>query len=1457
LTAALTAVGLFGATNTFAAGSGAVHVAKTSAKRAMMSCSEGGWSIDVCSTSVSMSTFDGADVDIALSNYSGTTGTVAVTSDCAFYFSACAASPNNPTLTGDGDIRVITFHMTSRGTSGSTDVHVTFSGDNPTMVATIHVTISGPSHTLTVDATKTNNDFQSAVLCAVSCFAANYSFSTVPFFTLDQPRSVTLTYNGDRALPRPFIFAYATPDNSGTSVARYALSAKVSGSPVTFTNGDATLYFSGATGERRLAGQFDARSYSTGVYPMSIIVTATYADSAILADTVSTELMVVNEGSSYAGKGWAIDGLQRLYFPSTGYMIAEGDGTATRFTALNTTGPDYTVLSLSNSVYTRTYPDGTRALFDTSGYLTSVVDIYGRSTTFDYDGSNRLARVKDPMAASGSAVQYDSLTYTSSGIASIIEKTASATLRTTSVTIGTNGSISAIQDPDGVSTSFTYDGCDRLSTVTDRKGSTTTLAYNSVTWKLSSLTMPTVAVDAGSGSTSNTQPVVTYSPWQSVGLPTSSTSWSSPAAAPASDTIYGRVTDAVGNVSKFTTDRWGQPKVATNAVGQTTTFLRTGFLPYEIDRVDGGVDQFTYDSYGRVVWQQASGREATGFTRHGPYAQVDTVGGNGSRTQVISYNANAQVSRITYAVVSGSSPYTDFTYNATTKRVYAQTDQDGHTNSFTYDSKFGNLAVTSDPGGRGITKTFDAYGRDSTSQTTGMTTFKTLYDVMNRPTRFKDGVNADSMLVRYDAMDDTTLTDRRGNTYRTVRNALGWVTQSCDASSNCSTFRYNANGELTSSTNRRSQRVDLVRDALGRVTSKSGSNTSSDSFSYAFNGHDYVASNGVETDSVFVSPGSGTAAGNDSVVTRIGGMRFRTFHYSRRGMSGVDSTSIITSLSSLVMNPRKYFYSAVGLLDSLKTGSHNIRLSLNTEELPSKFTSSGGVEESFTSTALLMPRDRRNNYLALDSAFRRSYHYDSVARLDKMQNVTKDEQFTYTYDLLGQLTKREKRSSCSLTGTDSLSGDGSGMDYSCTTLVSADTTSYDAMGNRTDHGASVGTGNRLSALNGGTISYDADGNVTQRAKSGDYTIDYFWSSDERLDSLKYEGSVHARYDYNALGKPVAKYTKYGPTWGGVASYFIWDGDQLLLELDGSGNRRADYVYFPGTIDQPAMETIGATSVTAIREHRMDASGNVTGTVDGSAVSQTLTYDAWGAPTAGGNTENQLMWKGLLFQSDVAGIYYVRNRWYDPALGRFLSEDPIGQAGGDNLYTFGGNDPINERDANGLLRESCTIYYIVTWNTFTGQIFDILGTFVRCEGGGGDGGGGGGRSVGPSPTKAKSPTCADAPGVLKESIRAAEQHKWDPLGLVWFYSQVNNLGPQDYKQKNAAYEPFGNFNYGAMGAAMGVNLELLLRAAGRNQMQKATYRPSFGSYWKGPPFGDDPHDQMLIRAGYDYYKRGCQ
>src|SRR5690606_14584836 len=61
------------------------------------------------------------------------------------------------------------------------------------------------------------------------------------------------------------------------------------------------------------------------------------------------------------------------------------------------------------------------------------------------------------------------------------------------------------------------------------------------------------------------------------------------------------------------------------------------------------------------------------------------------------------------------------------------------------------------------------------------------------------------------------------------------------------------------------------------------------------------------------------------------------------------------------------------------------------------------------------------------------------------------------------------------------------------------------------------------------------------------------------------------------------------------------------------------------------------------------------------------------------------WWGALVedQKDATGLLYRRNRYYDPQTGRFTQQDPIGLAGGLNLYGYGNGDPINFADPFGL------------------------------------------------------------------------------------------------------------------------------------------------------------------------------
>lgn len=94
----------------------------------------------------------------------------------------------------------------------------------------------------------------------------------------------------------------------------------------------------------------------------------------------------------------------------------------------------------------------------------------------------------------------------------------------------------------------------------------------------------------------------------------------------------------------------------------------------------------------------------------------------------------------------------------------------------------------------------------------------------------------------------------------------------------------------------------------------------------------------------------------------------------------------------------------------------------------------------------------------------------------------------------------------------------------------------------------------------------------------------------------------------------------------------------------------------------------------------------------------------------------------------------------------------------------------------------------------------------------------------------------------------------PSDYLWFYNQVRNGGPWDYKQKGQQFEAFGNFNYGATGWAMGIPEQILLRAAGWAQLRAGTAEEAWGDWSEDAPYGDDPSDQAWIKKGIEFAKQ---
>jgi RHS repeat-associated protein len=226
--------------------------------------------------------------------------------------------------------------------------------------------------------------------------------------------------------------------------------------------------------------------------------------------------------------------------------------------------------------------------------------------------------------------------------------------------------------------------------------------------------------------------------------------------------------------------------------------------------------------------------------------------------------------------------------------------------------------------------------------------------------------------------------------------------------------------------------------------------------------------------------------------------------------------------------------------------------------------------------------------------------------------------------------------------------------------------------------------NRLTAIGATTLTYDANGNLT-----GDGANSYVWNARDQLTEIR-QGATIATFSYDAFGRRIQK------TVNGTTTGFLYDGADIVQELSGT-TPTATIVGGLG-IDDALTRTDG----TGTRAFLTDGLGSTLSLVDGSGTKQTsYTYDAFGGTTASGQTNaNSQQYTGR--EHDGTGLYYYRARYYSPALGRFISEDPIGFAGGLNQYAYVGNSPTNFIDPHGLeSRGPENAEGSSTWNWFPG------------------------------------------------------------------------------------------------------------------------------------------------------------
>jgi RHS repeat-associated protein len=920
-----------------------------------------------------------------------------------------------------------------------------------------------------------------------------------------------------------------------------------------------------------------------------------------------------------------------------------------------------------------------------------------QSYALSYNTPSRQTTVANPLGKQAVYTYNGSIPFVP--VLTQIQQLAAANSAASTTTFGYDSNVFINQKTDGEGRVTTYTNESRgLPTSIVRGAGTSSASTTSITWH-STLHVPTQIVEPGR--------TTAYS-WNSNGQLTSKTiTDTTTQTIPYSTSGQTRnwtyaynglhlasVTDPAGSVVSYTYDSSGYVQTITNEMGLVTTINATNGLgqPTKMTDANGVVTNLSYDARGRLT-------------------SVSVDANNTPATTSIAYNATGDVTSVTDPI--GAT--TTLTYDSA-RRVTQVKNAVGETINYTLDAMGNATAIVNatSSGATAFSKTrvFDELGRfikqmgavpanstyqyayDRTDNLVAVTdprsnVFSNGYDAVNRLITQTNEENAAVSLTRNGADAITGYTDARNLTTTYIRNGFGEVIQEKSPDRGVTTYLRDARGLITQKTDPRGIVSNFQYDAQGRLTYQYFP-----AYSSYWQGFDWDVRNN----------GNNVGLGNLVGIHDEAAMNWRVFDGKGRIIVDWRTNNPAQAL------PVNYSYDLAGNVTSVTYPSG--RVVVYTRDAVGRITAistaqtTASANQAVVSGASYLPFGPLSSFTH-GNGLVATLTYDTDYRMTRVQvgppgnlGGTLDRSLNWTGDdVINAIVDNQNP------GTTPFNWNSQTQTFTYTParrLSSANgyygalSWSYDANGNRlkeNNNGAIStyvysSTANWLGSItaSGSTraFTYDAAGNTLTDSRASAYSMAFQYDPEGRLASATQPGAPGngGTYAYDQSGL-LASRTVNQTGSPSTTTLYVYDlAGHVIAETNTSGVTQREYIWL-GDLPVAVVAGVNTSTPTLYYVHADHLGRPARMTAQNWAWVWDVIYSPFGATSYiwTNPATMDLRFPGQWFQLE-SGLAYNWHRHYDPTIGRYIQPDPLGYAGGRNLYAYARGNPLLYVDPDG-------------------------------------------------------------------------------------------------------------------------------------------------------------------------------